>query len=174
MVTHRFSIMGVMVVLAAVLFGCGPSKVQLRQEAVAAAKTKALLAYDQAKKAKSGDGASQARAEVLAALTGARLDLTFISVTKPELDLLVADKYSDDAAAKVAVLRDKKTKYEAAQAARTEFYRTQKLSGRDLSAFGVTVKSVDGLVTAAHRREILAHRKTPAKKNPARHIARRR
>jgi hypothetical protein len=146
----RLSIIGVMIVLVAVLVGCGPSKEQLRQTA---AKTKASAAYDQAKQAKSGDDASQARADVLAALAEVQLGLESISVEKSALDQLVADKYFTDANVQLALLRDKKTGFKAAQAAKAEFIRTQKLSGRDLRVFDVTAKGVDVL---AYRRAALA------------------
>jgi hypothetical protein len=146
---------GLMVVLATLLVGCGPSKEQLRQAAVNAAKLKALTAYDQVKQAKSGDDASQARADVLAILADANLELNAISVEKSELDQLVADKYFADAKGQIVLLRDKKIGFKAAQAAKTEFLRAQKLSGRRLISFGVTAKSIDSL-GAAH--------KAPAKK----------
>jgi hypothetical protein len=107
--------------------------------------------------ATSGDQADQFAAKLRADLKSAGFGLGLIPVEQGELDQTIADKYFGDAKAQVAILRDPKISLKAAQTAQTEFYRTQKASGRPLAAFSVTAKTLNSLVAAAKHR-------APAKK----------
>jgi hypothetical protein len=165
--TRFFSVAGVAIVLAALLTGCGPSKEQLQMKAEYSAVLQALDTYAQIRQAPNGDAAMKSYDKLEAGLRAAFLDFRAISVTNDELQKTIADKYFADAKWQLAAMRNSKTGPEEAQKARAEFYRTQKLSGRGLVAFGVTAKAVDGFVAAAHRRAALANAPEVARKPPA-------
>jgi hypothetical protein len=149
------TIAGLAIILALLTAACGPSKEQLRQKD---AKVQATATLAEIRQAPSGDQAGQSVAKLLGDLKSAGFGLSLVPVEQSELDRIVADKYFGDAKAQLAILRNRKAGPEAARDARAEFYRTQKASGRELTAFGVTAKGV----------EALAHRRAPAKKRPAR------
>lgn len=158
MTTRKSLIIGVMIVLAALLVGCGPSKEQLRLKVQKDVKAQAEVTLVEIRQAPSGDQAGQSVAKLLGDLKSVGFGLSLVPVEQSELNKIVVDKYFDDAKTQLAILRNRKTGPEAARNARAEFYRTQKASGQELAAFGVTAKGV----------EALAHRKAPAKKRPAR------
>jgi len=153
------TIAGLAITLMLLVGGCGPSKEQLRLKAQRDAKAQATATLVEIRQAQNGTAAAELAAKLIADLKSAGEGLGLIPVEKSELDRIVADKYYLDAKARIAVLRDKKTGFEAARKARTEFYRMQEASGRPLAAFGVTAKGLSALVAAANRR-------APAKKRP--------
>lgn len=152
------TIAGLAIILALLTATCGPSKEELRLKAQRDAKAQATATLVDIRQAPSGDKAVQSVAKLLGDLKSAGFGLSLVPVEQSELDRIVADKYLADANAQLAILRNRKTGPEAARDARAEFYRTQKASGQELTAFGVTAKGV----------EVLAHRKAPAKKRPTR------
>lgn len=152
------TIAGLAIILALLTAACGPSKEQLRLKAQKDAKAQATATLVEIRQAPNGAAAAESAAKLIADLKSAGEGLGLVPVEQSELDRIVADKYLADANAQLAILRNRKTGQEAARNARAEFYRTQKASGQELAAFGVTAKGV----------EALAHRKAPAKKRPAR------
>ena len=85
MTTRKYSIIGVMIVLAALLLGCGLSKEQLRLKAQRDVKAQAAATLVEIRQATSGDQADQFAAKLRADLKSAGFGLGLIPVEQGEL-----------------------------------------------------------------------------------------